>query len=298
MTFRKADAGKPRMSLLPPRALMAVGRVLTFGADRYGPDNWRHVDDRRRYVDAAMRHLLAMMAGEENDPDSGENHLAHLVCSALFLLELDEEEKLTTDDAELTHPAPLEPANPAELEATSSGSTVSLPTVEDFALLVAMRKVTPSATPPKSLELSPADPAPVSAGTDFPEKSDGYIPETGSFTEVGRNSTSGTGENIGVLSPSQPVETKAPGVRGAREVLRPPLEDGTKWTCSCCGQPKTSLERYASLEAPYLAVCALCNAKQRARQYAAPPATSVAPPPPPSRHANGASGPVQPAAAG
>lgn len=93
--FRKDDAGKPSLSLLPPRALLAVGRVLTAGAKRYGRDNWRKVapTERYRYVDAALRHALAYLAGEERDPDSGESHLAHAICSLAFVLELELRDK-------------------------------------------------------------------------------------------------------------------------------------------------------------------------------------------------------------
>lgn len=86
----KNDAGKTRFDLLPPRALWAVADVITFGATKYGPDNWRGVE-RQRWFAAAMRHLWAWMLGEKRDPESGLPHLAHAACSILFLLDIDEE---------------------------------------------------------------------------------------------------------------------------------------------------------------------------------------------------------------
>ena len=44
----KHDAGKPRMDLIPPRAEMLLAEVLTFGANRYGDDNWRDVPNMER----------------------------------------------------------------------------------------------------------------------------------------------------------------------------------------------------------------------------------------------------------
>ncbi len=85
---RKDDAGKPDYSLLTMRhALDAVVRVLEHGAKRYGRDNWRAVEPPGRYLAAAGRHLVAHLAGEASDPDTGESHLAHVVCCCLFALE-------------------------------------------------------------------------------------------------------------------------------------------------------------------------------------------------------------------
>jgi hypothetical protein len=93
---RKDDSTKPWLELLPPRALILVGRVLTMGARKYTPNNWRLVMAARdkslrsgtdRYLAAALRHLLAHMGGERLDPESGEPHLAHAVCCLLFILE-------------------------------------------------------------------------------------------------------------------------------------------------------------------------------------------------------------------
>lgn len=93
--FAKHDAEKVRVDLLPPKALLAVGRVLTVGARKYAPDNWRKIpkEERHRYTAAAMRHLLAVMDGQETDPETGESHWAHLACCALFQLEFHVEEK-------------------------------------------------------------------------------------------------------------------------------------------------------------------------------------------------------------
>lgn len=88
----KLDAGKTRLDLLPPVAIEQVGRVLTFGAAKYAPDNWRKVDGWRwRYAAAALRHMFAWLRGERLDQESGLPHLAHAGCCLLFLVELDEQ---------------------------------------------------------------------------------------------------------------------------------------------------------------------------------------------------------------
>ena len=86
----KHDGGKPRLSLLPWAAVLVVVEVLEYGAKKYAPDNWRHVPDaRRRYFDAAMRHLTAWWSGERADAETGLSHLAHAACCVLFLLALE-----------------------------------------------------------------------------------------------------------------------------------------------------------------------------------------------------------------
>jgi hypothetical protein len=89
----KHDAEKPRWDLLPFAAVSAVVDVLTFGAKKYAPDNWRTVPEaRRRYTAAALRHTVAWWRGERVDAESGLPHLAHAACCLLFLAELDEPE--------------------------------------------------------------------------------------------------------------------------------------------------------------------------------------------------------------
>jgi hypothetical protein len=87
---RKFDGGKLQYGLLPPLALKATVDVLTFGAEKYEPDNWKNVpDSKRRYFDALQRHLWAWKEGEQMDTESGKHHLAHALCCLMFLYEHD-----------------------------------------------------------------------------------------------------------------------------------------------------------------------------------------------------------------
>lgn len=86
----KADAEKPSWTLVPWSAMAQVVAVLDYGARKYDRDNWRKVHDaKRRYADAALRHLTAWLGGEKADPESGLPHLAHAACCVLFLLEFE-----------------------------------------------------------------------------------------------------------------------------------------------------------------------------------------------------------------
>lgn len=91
--FRKHDGGKPRLDLLPFMAVTEVGKVMTFGAQKYGDNNWREAkpDQYHRYEAAAYRHLFAYSQGELIDPESGLPHLAHAATNLLFLLEFTHE---------------------------------------------------------------------------------------------------------------------------------------------------------------------------------------------------------------
>lgn len=87
----KHDHGKPILGAVPPHAELAVGRVLTFGSNKYARGNWDKVEDHEnRYMDAALRHLNAHRRGELTDSESGESHLAHAACCILFMLDKQE----------------------------------------------------------------------------------------------------------------------------------------------------------------------------------------------------------------
>lgn len=88
-TFIKHDGEKNRLDLLPPLAIEAIGRVLTYGARKYSPDNWRKCTELWRYTGAALRHIFAHMRGERLDPETGEPHLAHAACCLMFLIDIE-----------------------------------------------------------------------------------------------------------------------------------------------------------------------------------------------------------------
>lgn len=83
----KYDDGKPDHTMYPKIALDEVAKVFEYGAEKYGRNNFKLVDDgRHRYVKAAFRHLLSEAEGESLDPESNRYHLAHAVCSCLMAL--------------------------------------------------------------------------------------------------------------------------------------------------------------------------------------------------------------------
>ena len=110
MTGIKYDSAKPKMNLLPPKAIVEVAKVLTFGAEKYDAENWRKLDDlQNRYTAGALRHIFAHMDGEKLDPETGLSHMAHALCCLLFKLEIEledgeskEEELRETDTTEHT----------------------------------------------------------------------------------------------------------------------------------------------------------------------------------------------------
>lgn len=81
----KHDTDKPRTDLLDPLALEGIARVLSSGAKKYAAHNWRGGLHYSRLIGACLRHLFAIMRGEDTDPESGLPHVDHLGCSVMFL---------------------------------------------------------------------------------------------------------------------------------------------------------------------------------------------------------------------
>lgn len=85
----KADAGKPRPTLVPVSLIEAVASIREYGVAKYhDPDNWKKVEP-QRYKDATYRHWLAYIKGEKLDPESGLPHLHHCACNLAFLIEME-----------------------------------------------------------------------------------------------------------------------------------------------------------------------------------------------------------------
>ena len=90
----KADAGKPRLSLVPRKIIWAIARIREFGCAKYasgGIDNWRRVEI-ERYRDAMYRHWLAYLDNPHGvDRESGLPILWHCACNLAFLIELEDD---------------------------------------------------------------------------------------------------------------------------------------------------------------------------------------------------------------
>lgn len=79
-----------RMVLNDPRNDLSLSvDVIGFGELKYGPGNWRHVENgRRRYSDAFWRHALSLIYYPDSpiiDAESGFTHEAHALCNLIFL---------------------------------------------------------------------------------------------------------------------------------------------------------------------------------------------------------------------
>jgi hypothetical protein len=111
------NKGKRKWSLIPWKALEITLSVFEYGAHKYsrfkgkngevirgadikpeeaqeleliqsGAHNWKLGLDEQECMESAMRHLTAMMEGEELDPESGLPHVGHLGCNTLFLSQI------------------------------------------------------------------------------------------------------------------------------------------------------------------------------------------------------------------
>lgn len=92
---RKDDSGKLDWTLLMqsvPHCLERVVAVQHWAVhvkeNPYPADNWKLVE-RKRYVAALFRHLMADMKGDKTDPETGQPHLAHAICCLLFMMHKD-----------------------------------------------------------------------------------------------------------------------------------------------------------------------------------------------------------------
>jgi len=83
-------AKKVRLDLVPPSSIIAQATAMEEGADKYGPYNWRSKKVKMSiYIAAILRHTLALLDGEDADPDSvsGKTHLAGILASAGIIVD-------------------------------------------------------------------------------------------------------------------------------------------------------------------------------------------------------------------
>ncbi len=96
----KYDEGKPPISLVPPECIEEIAKCFGYGAEKYGPYNWRHDVDKTSYsrtYSSIQRHLGAYWRGEDLDPESGLSHLSH-AATQIFILMIQNQEGPQQDD--------------------------------------------------------------------------------------------------------------------------------------------------------------------------------------------------------
>ena len=78
------NEGKLKWSMVHYQSLAPLVRVLMYGEKKYARDNWKKGLNREEILDSMMRHLTALIDGQEIDPESGEHHIGHIMCNCMF----------------------------------------------------------------------------------------------------------------------------------------------------------------------------------------------------------------------
>ncbi len=81
----KNKAGKPMCDLLDGGVLEEMAAVMTLGAVKYVPDAWREGVSIRKYLAALLRHVFAILRGEDDDPETGHPHSIHAMCCLMII---------------------------------------------------------------------------------------------------------------------------------------------------------------------------------------------------------------------
>jgi len=92
--FIKKDDNKRMLSLIEPEFILGLGDVITFGAKKYAPNNWKKAEEKdlMRIKDALLRHIYAYLNGEKRDRETNISHLHHAACNLMFLDFFDKEQ--------------------------------------------------------------------------------------------------------------------------------------------------------------------------------------------------------------
>jgi len=82
----RKSKGKVAFSLVPLHLLAGTARVFMCGKVKYAEWNWAKGMPWSECFCCTMRHLLKwFFLGEDNDPETQEHHLDHVMCNILML---------------------------------------------------------------------------------------------------------------------------------------------------------------------------------------------------------------------
>lgn len=83
MSGWRFNIGKAMWSLVPFKALEPLVRVLEFGMYKYDRDNWKSGLKKEQILDSLLRHIIALLDGEEYDQDSKVHHIGGILFNAI-----------------------------------------------------------------------------------------------------------------------------------------------------------------------------------------------------------------------
>ena len=94
-TWKRANTGKPDVSLVPSEFILGAARALSYGANKYSAGNYLNGEGMPHMVVYAslMRHLMAWRAGEDRDEESGLLHTDHIGANLAMLVDLIDKDK-------------------------------------------------------------------------------------------------------------------------------------------------------------------------------------------------------------
>lgn len=85
MAGNRLNEGKLRYDLIPTEGIEELAKVFTYGAEKYGIDNWRKGLSWRECIASAKRHIAALEAGNDYNMDDDPS-LLHAACAAANLM--------------------------------------------------------------------------------------------------------------------------------------------------------------------------------------------------------------------
>lgn len=83
------NIGKPKLSYMLdfPNAMAAHARICEGGAENYDKHNWKKGLPYTEVEDSLLRHQLAFHNCEDNDSESKQLHMGHVMWNAMALIE-------------------------------------------------------------------------------------------------------------------------------------------------------------------------------------------------------------------
>lgn len=89
---------KPSVTTIPPASILYQAMGMMDGVRKYGLFNWRDNPVKMRiYLDAAVRHIMQILDGEDFDPVSGAPHIGHALACLGILADATETGNLIDD---------------------------------------------------------------------------------------------------------------------------------------------------------------------------------------------------------